>query len=397
MSASDIEDPSRAIDPVQAGRVEHRGVGVAYEVFGEGEETVLLLPPWSIVDSRFWKAQVPYLARHFRVVTFDPRGNGRSDRPARAEEYAVTVDAEHTLAVLDEAGVEKCVMVSHCGNASLALLLTASHPERIAGAVFMSPALPLTPPLPERTGFSFESEFPEYEGWAKTNRHYWQRDFRGYLEFFFSRCFTEPHSTKQIEDCLGWGLETSADTLALTLDAPDLDDEYVHQLLRRIRCPLLVTQGDEDGLIPSDRGAAFADATGAELVELENVGHCPNARHPVLFNLLIRDFAERTFGRRHSNRSSRSIGSRRIPSPARSRPAASGSTRPAGCSPTSPATSRRSHTSTNSTSFRPGGGWTRSYWPTSWSFTTSCVTSPTTSGSATRPGSSTTTCTRTRS
>ena len=64
----------------------------------------------------------------------------------------------------------------------------------------------------------------------------------------------------------------------------------------RVRCPLLVTQGDQDLLIPADRGAAFAEATGAELVELEDVGHCPHARHPVPFNLLLRDFAERAYG-----------------------------------------------------------------------------------------------------
>ena len=42
---------------------------------------MLLLPTWSIVHSRHWKMQVPYLARHCRVLTFDGRGNGRSDRP----------------------------------------------------------------------------------------------------------------------------------------------------------------------------------------------------------------------------------------------------------------------------------------------------------------------------
>ena len=34
----------------------------------------------------------------------------------------------------------------------------------------------------------------------------------GFLEFFFAQMFTEPHSTKQIEDCVGWGLETDAET-----------------------------------------------------------------------------------------------------------------------------------------------------------------------------------------
>jgi pimeloyl-ACP methyl ester carboxylesterase/predicted glycosyltransferase len=284
--------------PVEAGRAELRGVGVAYETFGHGEEALVLLPPWSVVHSRFWKAQVPYLARHFRVVTFDARGNGRSDRPPRAEDYAITLEAEDAIAVLEEARVGRCVIVAHCGAAPLGLLLAANHPDRVAGAVFMSPALPLTPPLPERTGFDFEAELSEYEGWAKTNRHYWRRDFRGYLEFFFARCFTEPHSTKQIEDCVGWGLETSGEALALTIDAPDLDGDHMDELLGRLECPLLVTQGDEDGLIPADRGAAFAKRTGAELVELRGVGHCPHARHPVRFNLLIRDFAERAFGRR---------------------------------------------------------------------------------------------------
>ena len=66
------------------------GVRVAYEVFGQGDQTLLLLPPWAIVHSRFWKLQVPYLARHFRVVTFDARGNGRSDRPATAADTSQT-------------------------------------------------------------------------------------------------------------------------------------------------------------------------------------------------------------------------------------------------------------------------------------------------------------------
>jgi pimeloyl-ACP methyl ester carboxylesterase len=74
----------RAVEPSKSGTVERDGVRIAYEVFGDGERTVLLLPTWSVVHSLAWKAQVPYLARHCRVITFDGRGNGRSDRPAGA-------------------------------------------------------------------------------------------------------------------------------------------------------------------------------------------------------------------------------------------------------------------------------------------------------------------------
>ena len=55
--------------------------GIAYEVYGSGEPTILLLPSAPIVHSRQWKGQVPYLSRRHRVVTYDGRGNGASDRP----------------------------------------------------------------------------------------------------------------------------------------------------------------------------------------------------------------------------------------------------------------------------------------------------------------------------
>ena len=54
----------RAADPAIAGRVERDGLSLGYEVFGSGEPTLLLLPTWTIVHSRIWKMQVPYLSRH---------------------------------------------------------------------------------------------------------------------------------------------------------------------------------------------------------------------------------------------------------------------------------------------------------------------------------------------
>jgi pimeloyl-ACP methyl ester carboxylesterase len=297
IAAATADPAHRALSPSERGYAEVGGVRIAYEVFGEGEQTILLLPPWAIIHSRFWKLQVPYLARHFRVVTFDPRGNGLSDRPESADQYGQSVTAQDALAVLDAAGVADAVIVCHCAPAAAALLLAAEHPERVRGAFFMTPALPITPARPERTGHSFDAELTDYEGWAKANRHYWARDFRGYLDFFFERAFTEPHSTKQLEDSVSWALETTPETLALTMEASGPDRETIDDLMARIACPVLVTQGDRDELIPPDRGAAFAEATGGELVELVDVGHCPHTRHPVRFNELLHDFAARAYGR----------------------------------------------------------------------------------------------------
>ena len=147
---------------------------IFWERYGDTEPTILFLPTWSIIHSRTWKMQIPYLSRHCRVLTFDGRGNGRSDRPREPDAYRETEFSADALAVLDATGTESAVLVSLSRGAERALLLAAEHPERVAGLVFIAPALPLPPAAP-RAGA--EREFLEqreaYEGWGKWNSHYW--------------------------------------------------------------------------------------------------------------------------------------------------------------------------------------------------------------------------------
>ena len=166
-----------------------------------GEPTVFLLPTWSIIHSRHWKMQIPYLARHCRVVTFDGRGNGRSDRPQDAAAYDEREFAADALAVLDATETERAVIVGFSLGSQRGLILAAEHPERVTGAVFIGPNYPGGgEPLPERAVHDFDVEYDTYEGWAKYNRYYWLREYRDFVEYFMSKIFTEPHSTKPFED-----------------------------------------------------------------------------------------------------------------------------------------------------------------------------------------------------
>jgi pimeloyl-ACP methyl ester carboxylesterase/predicted glycosyltransferase len=282
-------EQSRARYPDSSGYIKRDGVRLYYEVYGSGEPTVFLLPTWSIVHSRHWKMQIPYLARHCRVVTFDGRGNGRSDRPATG--YGEAEFAADALAVMDATETDRATIVSLSVGAQRGLILAAEHPDRVTGAVFICPAVPLASPLEDRTRYPWDEVLPTDEGWAKDNLHYWLRDYRGFLEFFFSQMFTEPHSTKPIEDCVGWGLETTAETLAATEIGNGLDEGTARELCGRIRCPVLVIQGTEDAITGPGRGMALAAETGGELVLLEGSGHGPHVRDPVKVNLLLRDFA----------------------------------------------------------------------------------------------------------
>src|SRR5262249_31647569 len=110
------------------------GVKVRYEVYGRGQPTILLLPTWSLVHSRQWKQQVPYLSRHFRVVCFDGRGSGRSDRPAGSAAYSDVEFAADALAVMEATGTQQAILVAVSAGALWALRLCAEHPDRVLGS-----------------------------------------------------------------------------------------------------------------------------------------------------------------------------------------------------------------------------------------------------------------------
>ena len=92
----------RAVEPAENGIVASSdGVRIAYEVFGAGDPTIVLLPTSPIVHARQWKAQVPFLSRHYRVVTYDGAPHSFFDRKAAdfARESAAAWD--EVLAFID--------------------------------------------------------------------------------------------------------------------------------------------------------------------------------------------------------------------------------------------------------------------------------------------------------
>jgi pimeloyl-ACP methyl ester carboxylesterase/predicted glycosyltransferase len=286
-------EQTRARYPDETGYIEREGVKVFWERYGEGEPTVLFLPTWSIVHSRVWKAQIPYFARHHRVLTFDGRGNGRSDRPTDPGAYTACEFAADALAVMDATSTFSAWIVSLSMGAPRALLLGADHSARVRGLAFIGPAVPLAPASARaRAPDAFDVRRDTYEGWQKFNSHYWRENFKDFLEFFFSQVFTEPHSTKHTEDGIAWALDTGPATLIATIRAPSLDEDEVRALAARVRCPALVIHGSEDRIRAPGSGAELARILHAELATFEGSGHNPQGRDPVKVNLLLSDFIQ---------------------------------------------------------------------------------------------------------
>ena len=125
------------------GRVDVNGIGIEYEVSGEGRPVVLL---HGFPDSgRLWRHQVPALAgAGFQVIVPDLRGYGRSGKPSAVEDYSLMTLAGDVLAVLADAGVTRAHVVGHDWGAALAWGMASLAPGAVDHLVVLSVGHPAT-------------------------------------------------------------------------------------------------------------------------------------------------------------------------------------------------------------------------------------------------------------
>lgn len=124
-------------------RVDNGGVGIEYEVTGEGRPVVLI---HGFPDSgKLWRNQVSALAdAGFKVIVPDMRGYGASDKPTDIEQYNILYLVADIGAVLDDAGVDRAHVVGHDWGAAVAWVLAAVAPERVDHLAVLSVGHPTT-------------------------------------------------------------------------------------------------------------------------------------------------------------------------------------------------------------------------------------------------------------
>ena len=182
--------------------------------------------------------------------------------------------------------------------------LAAEHPDRWPGRFLGGASTSATGPTTDRARSTHRSpNRRSTTAWgAHYNAEYWRNDFPGFAAWFIGeKIFSEPHSTKAIEDGIGWMLETDAETLITVEYGPYLwpptdwgpgapREGRAMPFVRRVRCPSLVIHGTDDRIVSLATAERLASELGAPLLEVAGGGHAPNARWPVLVNRAIRDF-----------------------------------------------------------------------------------------------------------
>ncbi len=282
----------RALEPVQTGQLVLCGFEVGYEVFGDPQApAVLFLPNWPIAHARHWKMQIPYLARFCRVIVYDAAGNGGGERTTDPAAYELDRVIDQGIGLLDHLGVPQASVVGVSLGGSYGLWMAARYPERVARLFLIGTVLPewAFAELP-----AFWEKRETYEGWEKRNAHYWREFYPEWLEFFFSQALVEPHSSKPLEDLIGYGRETTPEILISSCaNAALMPNMPLVEVLQQVHCPVLLIHGTQDHIADIEVSRRLAQARPDwSMVTFEGNGHAIHARDPVKTNLLLADFLD---------------------------------------------------------------------------------------------------------
>jgi pimeloyl-ACP methyl ester carboxylesterase len=127
--------------------VHANGIDIYYAIAGAGEPLVLIAGLG--YNSWMWHKMIPGLAKHFRVIAFDNRGVGESDKPAGP--YTAQMLADDTAALMQSLGVARAAILGHSMGGFIAQAFALSYPERVSKLIlsatnFGGPrAIPVTP------------------------------------------------------------------------------------------------------------------------------------------------------------------------------------------------------------------------------------------------------------
>ena len=244
-------------------------VHIAYQVIGDGPLDLVYAPPWIGNMELFWEEPsyarfLKRLASFSRLILFDKRGTGSSDRSVEIPIIEQQID--DLTSVMDSVGSERAALLGASEGGSLCTLFAATHPERtsaliLCGAVATTRWSPETPWAPTRETF---------ETWIQTVGREWGRPLA--IELFAPSVAHD----KRFRDWWARLLRLAASPAAAVALLRMLDEIDVRPVLPTIRIPTLVLHCTGDRVVNVENGRYLArHIPNAKYVELPGADHFP--------------------------------------------------------------------------------------------------------------------------
>ncbi len=254
---------------------------IYYEVRGSG-------PPLALVEGLgyamwMWILQIEDLSRDHKVIVFDNRGVGKSDKP----QYLYTMDlfAEDLKAVLDSTGTDSAHVLGVSMGGMIAQQFALKYPQRVRSLILVAThhgGRDIDPPPEETVRAMFGPPPPHIKN---------ERDLYRYrMSYAFSK---------------EW-IESNRDLLERLIEhrirEPQPYEAYINQAMAvagfdasasisRIECPVLIINGENDRVVPvSNAFKLHSKIKGSSLVIFRGAGHVVNIERSAVFNSIVRSF-----------------------------------------------------------------------------------------------------------
>jgi pimeloyl-[acyl-carrier protein] methyl ester esterase len=244
------------------------GIRLVYELAGAGDAVTLV---HGLAASRVvFRSLAEQLANEYRVLRYDLRGHGESDKP-RDDDFSFEAHVADLAALLDGLSIQRTSLVGWSMGASIAVAFAALHPERVERLVLLS----ATPSLVQQPDFPFAMP-PEQREFALAAA---SQDFDGFIHQFIQMVLPESVDPAQHEALLGPARQAGAGVYCAIMRQVAAHD--IRPWLEGLRAPTLVLHGEQDMLCPPQAGSFLADRiSGAAFQLVPGAGHAPFVTRP---------------------------------------------------------------------------------------------------------------------
>jgi pimeloyl-ACP methyl ester carboxylesterase len=239
-------------------------INIYYEIRGKGEPLVLIYG--YVGHSGLWFRQIPILSKKYRVIAFDNRGVGRSDKPDIS--YTMAMMAGDIAGLLDIIGIDAAHIFGISMGGMIAQHFALNYPQKVISLVLgctTCGGVHGIQPQPESLAALFD-----YEHMKKIPP---EEVVRQLMPFCYSQEFIEKNPDI-VDKRVAKQLEYPTPLHGMTRQAEAILGHDTYELLPEIKLPTLVIAGDNDRLIPVENSRILASRIPkAELVIIKGAGH----------------------------------------------------------------------------------------------------------------------------
>lgn len=261
-------------------KVKVNDINMYYEIHGEGFP-LLLIRGLSSDVYRWPSGLVKEISQLFKVVLFDNRGAGRTDKPDI--EYSIKMMADDTIGLIKALNIERANVLGFSMGGAIAQEIAINYPERVKNLLLCGAGCGGTNAVPASDEV-LTALTGDREGLTP------EESLRRSLPLLFPKSFINNHPN-EIEEFVKRATMAPIPPHSYRRQLAAIFEFGSYSRLKNIKAPTLIISGKEDILVPPQNSEILAEnIPEARIILLDNIGHDMFSQEPLLVAKIIINF-----------------------------------------------------------------------------------------------------------